>query len=140
MRFQPERHVENGPGGPVFVVATEQNHVMVLSATTGALVWDKGPTVFGQPAGDLGGANAVLFDMPGTAKPHLVAQGGKDKNLYLLDRDSLGGIGGELLKQTVATGEINGAPAVYTTSMGTYVAFHLKTGTGTTCPNGGRAT
>ncbi len=92
--------------------------------------------------GDLGGGNDVLFDMPGTAKPHLIAQGGKDGYLYVLDRDNLGGIGPaggpgtELLKLHVSTGEINGAPAVYTTSMGTYVAFHTS-GAGIGCPNTG---
>jgi hypothetical protein len=85
---------------------------------------------------DLGGASAVLFDLAGSSTPHLVAQGGKDRNLYLANRDSLGGIGGQLLKMAVSTGEINAAPAVYTTSKSTYVAFHLRSGTGTTCPNG----
>jgi hypothetical protein len=90
---------------------------------------------------DLGGANAVLVDMPGTATPHLIAQGGKDTNLYVLNRDNLGGIGTangpELLVQSVATNEINAAPAVYTTSQGTYVAFRVRNGTGKTCPNAG---
>jgi hypothetical protein len=91
---------------------------------------------------DLGGASAVLFDLPGTAKPRLVAQGGKDKYLYVLNRDNLGGIasgagGPELVRTQVATGQINGAPAVYTTAMGTYVALHTNGGTGSTCPNGG---
>jgi hypothetical protein len=86
---------------------------------------------------DLGGASEVLFDMPGTPKPHLVAVGGKDQNLYVLDRDNLGGIGGELLKTSVASDEINGAPAVYTTSLGTYVAFRVANGGhGTGCPAG----
>ena len=85
---------------------------------------------------DLGGASAVLFDMPGTAKPHLVAQGGKDTNLYVLNRDSLGGIGGQLVMKSVSTGEIMGAPAVYTTSLGTYVALHTEAA-GLACPNSG---
>ena len=88
---------------------------------------------------DLGGASEVLFDMPASSKPHLVVVGGKDTNLYLLDRDNLGGIGDggvgtELLKQSVATSEIKGAPAVYTTSKGTYVAFHIENGRGINCP------
>jgi hypothetical protein len=75
---------------------------------------------------DLGGASEVLFDMPGAFRPHLVAAGGKDSNIYLLDRDNLGGIGGQLLKQSVGSCQIMGAPAAYTTSRGTYVAFHLE--------------
>jgi hypothetical protein len=85
---------------------------------------------------DLGGASEVLFDMPGAPHPHLVAVGGKDGNLYVLDRDDLGGMGAELLMTPVANNEIKGAPAVYTTALGTYVAFHVEGGSGTSCPAG----
>jgi hypothetical protein len=91
---------------------------------------------------DLGGASDVVFNMPSNAKPHLIAQGGKDGYLYILDRDNLGGVAAgatstHLLRQKVATG-IFGAPAVYTTSKGTYVALPLyANGTGTGCPNTG---
>ncbi len=83
---------------------------------------------------DLGGANPVLFDMPGTPMPHLVAAFGKDGNLYLLNRDSLGkaGGGGELSITDVSSTVILGAPVEYTTSQGTYVAFRGK---GVGCPN-----
>ena len=89
---------------------------------------------------DLGGASNVVFDMPAAPTPHLVLVGGKDSNLYLLNRDNLGGLsdagaGSELLKQSIATSEIKGAPAVYTTSQGTYVAFHIENGKGVGCPN-----
>ncbi len=84
---------------------------------------------------DLGGANPVLFDMPNAPMPHLVAAFGKDGNLYLLNRDSLGktGGGGELTIKQVANGVILGAPAVYTTSQATYVAMRAK---GVGCPGG----
>ncbi len=88
---------------------------------------------------DLGGASEVLFDMPGTSKPHLVGVGGKDSNFYILNRDNLGGIGPmagpgtELFKGAFATNEFKGAPAAYTTSKGTYVAFHVEGGTGAGC-------
>jgi hypothetical protein len=86
---------------------------------------------------DLGGASEVLVDMPNAQKPHLVVAGGKDRNLYVLDRDNLGGIGGELLKLGIADNEINGGPAAYTTSMGTYVAFRVANGGhGVGCPGG----
>jgi hypothetical protein len=86
---------------------------------------------------DLGGANEVLFDMPGASKPHLVAAGGKDGNLYLMNRDNLGGIGGQLLVQQVATSQVKGSPAVYATAMGTYVVFHIEGGSGMGCSQGG---
>lgn len=85
---------------------------------------------------NLGGASEVLFDMPGASTPHLVAAGGKDQNLYILNRDNLGGIGKELLKQTVANGQLKGAPAVYTTKMGTYVALHVEGANGIGCATG----
>jgi hypothetical protein len=83
---------------------------------------------------DLGGASEVLFDMPGATNPHLVAAGGKDGNLYILNRDNLGGIGGELLKTSMSGSQIKGALAAYTTALGTYVAFHIEGGTGSNCP------
>jgi hypothetical protein len=91
---------------------------------------------------DLGGANDVVFDLPGAAKPHLVLALGKDKNLYLLDRDNLGGIGSELLKVLVAFGGVNndsnliGSPAVYRTKQGTYAVFRVNGGYGLGCPKG----
>ena len=91
---------------------------------------------------DLGGASDVLFDMPGAFRPHLVAAGGKDSNFYLLDRDNLGGIGGQLLRQSVGSCQLLGAPAAYTTRSGSYVAFHLEqaAGGGTACCPGSPAT
>ncbi len=87
---------------------------------------------------DLGGANDFLFDMPGAPVPHLVAAPGKDQNLYLLDRDNLGGIGGELAKTHVADNEMNAAGAAYQTSQGTYVAVRVANGGhGLSCPVGG---
>jgi hypothetical protein len=85
---------------------------------------------------DLGGASEVLIDMPGAQHPHLVAAGGKDGFLYILDRDNLGGIGGELLKTQVSGAQVKGAPAAYTTAQGTYVAMHIENGGGSNCPAG----
>jgi hypothetical protein len=85
---------------------------------------------------DLGGANPVVFDMPGAPVPHLVAALGKDGNLYLLNRDDLGGMGGELSVTQVADNELNSGAAVYTTSQGTYVAFR-SFGATHGCANGG---
>ena len=110
-----------------------------------------GPTFSNQPAdyyyptnwamldgsdSDIGGSNPVLFDMPNAPTPHLVAAFGKDGNLYLLNRDTLGveGGGGELAKVQVASNVILGAQVAYTTSQGTYVALR---GTGVGCPAGG---
>lgn len=82
---------------------------------------------------DLGGANPILFDMPAAPVPHLVVALGKDGILYLLNRDDLGGEGNALSTTTVASdtgaayfGALNGAGAAYTTSKGTYVAFHAN--------------
>ncbi len=85
---------------------------------------------------DLGGASEILLDMPSAKYPHLVVAGGKDGNMYVLDRDNLGGIGGELLKLQVGSGQVKGAPAAYTTAVGTYVAFHIEGASGSSCPSG----
>ena len=90
---------------------------------------------------DLGGANPVPFDLPdGT---HLIVALGKDGNLYLINRDDLGGEGAQFSMTGVSPGDGNGAglfgaPAVYTTSQGTYVAFHVDNGGNpSNCPSGG---
>ncbi len=85
---------------------------------------------------DLGGANDFLLDMPGAPVPHLVVAAGKDQNLYLLDRDKLGGVGAELSKTHIATGDFNGAGAAYHTSQGTYAALHVSGASGVSCPGG----
>jgi len=84
---------------------------------------------------DLGGASELLVEMPGAQYPHLIAAGGKDGNLYILNRDNLGGIGGQLLKVQVSNAQVKGAPASYTTAQGTYIALHLENGSGSDCPN-----
>ncbi len=85
---------------------------------------------------DLGGASDFLFDMACSPFPHLAAAPGKDHNLYLANRDNLGGIGGELSHTTVANAELKGAGAAYHTALGTYLALFVNGGTGVNCPNG----
>jgi hypothetical protein len=95
---------------------------------------------------DLGGANPVVLDMPSApaGAQHLVVIPGKDGYLYVLNRDNLGGMGAQLSRTQVGpllqggAGALNGASAAYTTSMGTYVAYRIRTGgNGTGCPSGG---
>ena len=94
---------------------------------------------------DLGGANPVVLDIPEADDvQHLVVVPGKDGYLYVLDRDNLGGMGAELSRSPVGPqnaggkGALNGAPAAYTTSQGTYVAYRINSGpAGTGCPTGG---
>jgi hypothetical protein len=138
------------------------NIFVATGNTTGASSWaggeaiiklKAGPTFSSQPVDffapsdwkdlddgdvDLGGANPVLVDMPGAPVPHLVMAFGKDANLYIGNRDNLGGIGGHLSKTQVASGAILGAGASYKTSQGTYVALRAAYGHGNACPVGGR--
>ena len=86
---------------------------------------------------DLGGAAALLVDVPGATPANLVVAMGKDRKVYLLDRGNLGGIGHELLSQVVATNEINAAPTTWHTDAGAFIAFRIANGgTGVGCPNG----
>lgn len=48
---------------------------------------------------DLGGSSALVFDHPGSATPHLLVTGGKDGFVYLVNRDQLGGVGGQIQKE-----------------------------------------
>ena len=79
----------------------------------------------------------ALITAPGVTPSELVAGFGKDGNMYLMDHANLGGVGHELVKASIATGEVTGAVTTYTTSSGTYVAFRIDGGTGASCPNGG---
>ena len=82
---------------------------------------------------DIGGSGPLVVDVPG-AKPSALLVGlGKDGKIYLVDRASLGGIGGQVAVAQVASSEIITAAASYTTSKGTYVVFR---GTGSSCPAG----
>jgi hypothetical protein len=82
---------------------------------------------------DLGGTTPVPLDVPakGGAQALLLALG-KDGRAYLLDRRDLGGIGGALLVETVATFPIATGPAVYPADDGVFVAFP---GPGAHCPS-----
>jgi hypothetical protein len=75
---------------------------------------------------DLGATNPTL------AGGFVVALG-KDGNAYLLERNNLGGIGGELLVKQVSATPIRSATATYVTGGVRYVVFQ---GEGVGCPGG----
>jgi hypothetical protein len=84
---------------------------------------------------DLGGSNPVPLDVPGAnGTQALMLALGKDRKAYLLDRNNLGGIGGQLAEATVAQSLIITAPAVYPAGEGLFVAFQAP---GARCPRGG---
>jgi hypothetical protein len=80
---------------------------------------------------DIGGSGPILVDVPGATPSQLDVVLGKDGNAYLLDRNNLGGIGGQLAMKHVSSTEIINAAAAYTTALGTYVVFK---GAGVGCP------
>ena len=81
---------------------------------------------------DLGGTSVVLVDLPGSSTKLAVGLG-KDGKIYLVDRDHLGGIGGELATAQAVNGAIINGAAAYSTKNGTYVVFR---GSGSSCPSG----
>src|SRR5262249_41860322 len=85
---------------------------------------------------DLGGTNPLPVDVPSArgAQPLVLALG-KDGGAYLLDRNRLGGIGGSLASEIVATRPIRTAPATYPGGEGVYVAFQAS---GAHCPDSRR--
>jgi len=85
---------------------------------------------------DLGGSAAVLADVPGATPSALIVALGKDGNVYLIDRNKLGGVGHQVASVHVATYVINGAATVFRTPAGTFVTFRIESGTGVVCPNG----
>jgi hypothetical protein len=74
---------------------------------------------------DLGGSNPLVLDVPGAGGSRaLVLALGKDGKAYLLDRNNLGGIGGQLAAETVSRSVIITAPAAYRVGDDVFVAFH----------------
>ncbi len=87
---------------------------------------------------DLGGTNPLWFDLPsgaGFGTLQLVLALGKDEKAYLLDGRNLGGIGGSLAAERVATYPIRTAPAAWPADNGVFVAFQ---GRGAHCASGQR--
>jgi outer membrane protein assembly factor BamB len=82
---------------------------------------------------DLGGTHALLLMLPGAKPEELILALGKDGKAYLLDRRSLGGIGGSLVAKKVSTGPIRTAPASFSSGNEVRVVFQ---GQGADCPNG----
>jgi len=73
---------------------------------------------------DLGGTTPLPLDLPSASGTQRVVLAlGKDERAYVLDRRDLGGIGGSLAAQQVATDPIRTAPAAYPGADGIYVAF-----------------
>ena len=75
---------------------------------------------------DVGGVSATLIDVPGATPSQLVLALGKDRNAYLINRNSLGGITAPVAQANMVSGATNrGTSAItYHTSQGTYFAFH----------------
>ena len=85
---------------------------------------------------DLGGSNPLPLDLPGAGGSQaLILALGKDRKAYLLDRNNLGGIGGQLAAPTVARSVILASPAVYPLGDGVMVAFDAPA---SQCPAGSR--
>jgi hypothetical protein len=81
---------------------------------------------------DLGSTAPIPLDVPsarGVRK--LILAIGKDGNAYLLDRDNLGGIGGELASAHVTPMRAIASPAVWSAGDGVFVALEVD---GANCP------
>lgn len=83
---------------------------------------------------DLAGSAAIVLDVPGATPSKLLAAGGKDGNVYLIDRSNLGGVGGEVAKKPVAQANIIGAATTFTAPSGTYLSVRLNGGGPLGCP------
>jgi hypothetical protein len=83
---------------------------------------------------DLGGSDPLLINIgsANASEPRVIALG-KDAHAYVLDRNDLGGIGGELATDAVSTNRIITAPAAYPSDDSAFAAFG---GRGKNCPRG----
>jgi outer membrane protein assembly factor BamB len=85
---------------------------------------------------DLGSNNPLAITIPGAGGGQaLMLALGADRKAYLLDRNNLGGIGGQLAAETVSTMRIITAPATYPVGNDIFVAFQAP---GAHCPRPGR--
>ncbi len=80
---------------------------------------------------DLGGTNPLPLTIPGSGGQALMLALGKDRKAYLLDRNDLGGIGGQLAVEAVSTMRIITAPTAYPVGEEIFVAFQAP---GLHCP------
>ena len=75
---------------------------------------------------DLGSSGPLLVDVPDATPSHLVVALGKDRNMYLVNRDNLGGISAPIAVSQVASSTILQAAVTYRTKQNTYVAFRAN--------------
>lgn len=81
---------------------------------------------------DLGGTNPLTINVGSANNSRaLILALGKDGKAYLLDRDHLGGIGGQLATETVSRSPIVTSPAAYRVGDDVFVAFQAR---GAHCP------
>jgi hypothetical protein len=144
------------PGG----TASDGTNVFVATGNTfGATSWSGGEAILRFQAGpvfsglapdyytpsdwktlddgdvDLGGSGPVLVDS--SALGQLAIALGKNGKIYVLDRNNLGGMGGERAQKQVVNGAIINAAAAFSSSAGTFVVLHgYRGGRGSSCPNG----
>jgi hypothetical protein len=114
-------------GEAVFRLAPDLHHSERTSDFFAATDW----RALDSRDADLGGTNPLPFDLPG--EQSVVLALGKDEKAYLLDRHNLGGFGGSLLAERVATYPIRTAPAAYPAAGAVFVAFQ---GHAAHCPAG----
>jgi hypothetical protein len=79
-----------------------------------------------QSDSDLGSSGPLLVDVPGATPSHLVVAMSKDRHVYLINRDNLGGITQPVTSAQLGNSPILQAAVTYRTNQGTYVAFHAE--------------
>ena len=86
---------------------------------------------------DLGGSGPLVVDAPALTPSAVVVAQGKDGNLYVIDRNDLGGVGAAIVGQKqVMSGAIINAGAFATVGGTTYVVLHGHSGAGVGCAAG----
>ena len=81
---------------------------------------------------DLGGTAPIPLDVPGPRGARkLILAIGKDGYAYLMDRDNLGGIGGEIVSAHITPMHAIASPAVWSAGDGVLVALEVD---GANCP------
>jgi hypothetical protein len=111
----------------------------VVDRTTG-LFWASDWRNMDGGDADLGASSPVYFELPGSTPSTLVAAVAKNGSFYVVNSQSLGGMGGAVITMKATNSPSNGGTSVrtamisYRTAMGRYVAFN---GGAPICPGGG---
>jgi hypothetical protein len=113
----------NGNIGESFVRLSTANNQLTFSKQRADYYIPSNHQDLDNADADMGGSSSIgLPDHTGSTTPHLLVCGGKDGNVYLVNRDNLGGMGAQLSMATM-NATMRTSPASFKDDTGTVWAY-----------------